>query len=159
MGGGIGSILYSDRSVALGPIEHFTYDALGSTVALTLGNGAVAKTDYYEAYGNTTSSTGSSANNRLSHTKERDFSLGLDNHGFRYFDPETGRYITRDPIGYGDGLNVYLYVHNNPINGIDPLGLAPKVEEGEVSASVPEFKVQQDQEQAARYQSEHPTRR
>jgi uncharacterized protein RhaS with RHS repeats len=49
--------------------------------------------------------------------------LGLDNHGFRYYDPEVGRYISRDPIGYGDGLNVYLYVHNNPINDIDPLGL------------------------------------
>jgi len=30
---------------------------------------------------------------------------------------------TRDPIGYGDGPNVYLSVHNNPINHIDPLGL------------------------------------
>ena len=44
-------------------------------------------------------------------------------HGFRYYDPEIGRYLTRDPIGYGDGLNVYLYVGNNPINGIDPQGL------------------------------------
>jgi uncharacterized protein RhaS with RHS repeats len=54
--------------------------------------------------------------------------LGLDNHGFRYYDPEVGRYISRDPIGYGDGLNVYLYVHNNPINHIDPLGLKIEVE-------------------------------
>ena len=44
-------------------------------------------------------------------------------HGFRYYDPEIGRYLTRDPIGYGDGLNVYIYVGNNPINGIDPQGL------------------------------------
>lgn len=62
-------------------------------------------------------------NNHLANTKERSFTLGLDNHGMRYFDPETGRYITRDPIGYADGPNVYLYVHNNPINHIDPLGL------------------------------------
>ena len=46
-------------------------------------------------------------------------------HGFRYYDPEIGRYLTRDPAGYADGLNVYLYVHNNPINFIDPLGLGP----------------------------------
>jgi len=48
----------------------------------------------------------------------------VDNHGFRYYDPEIGRYLTRDPIGYGDGMNVYLYVGGNPINHIDPLGLA-----------------------------------
>jgi hypothetical protein len=37
----------------------------------------------------------------------------------------VGRYTTRDPIGYGDGFNVYVYVHNNPINFMDPLGLGP----------------------------------
>jgi RHS repeat-associated protein len=121
MGGGIGSILYSDRGATR---EHFTYNAVGHTVALTLQSGAVAKTDLYEAYGNIVASTGSSSNNRLANTKERSFTLGLDNHGFRYYDPEIGRYIGRDPIGYGDGLNVYLYVHNNPINRVDPLGLA-----------------------------------
>jgi RHS repeat-associated protein len=90
---------------------------------------------HYDAYGGIASSTGQSENNRLANTKERSFTLGLDNHGMRYFDPEVGRYITRDPIGYGDGLNVYLYVHNNPINHIDPHGLAAvEVEVG------PEFK-------------------
>ena len=51
----------------------------------------------------------------------------MDKHGMRYYDPEIGRYLTRDPIGYGDGMNVYLYVHDNPINHIDPLGLAGAV--------------------------------
>jgi len=39
----------------------------------------------------------------------------------RYYNPVTGRYLSRDPIGYRDGLNNYIYVHNNPINHIDPL--------------------------------------
>jgi len=41
----------------------------------------------------------------------------------RYYDPEIGRYISRDPIGYPDGLNNWLYVNNNPICRIDPQGL------------------------------------
>jgi RHS repeat-associated protein len=138
MGGGIGSILYSDRGATR---EHFTYNAVGHTVALTLQTGAVSKSDLYEAYGNIVASTGSSSNNRLANTKERSFTLGLDNHGFRYYDPEVGRYISRDPIGYGDGLNVYLYVHNNPINHIDPLGLSDAESQGaqEIFGSILDF--------------------
>jgi hypothetical protein len=43
--------------------------------------------------------------------------------GLRYYNPVTGRYISRDPAGYPNGLNNYLYVNDNPINRIDPLGL------------------------------------
>jgi hypothetical protein len=43
--------------------------------------------------------------------------------GLRYYNPMTGRYISRDPLGYVDGDDNYLHVHNNPINKIDPLGL------------------------------------
>jgi RHS repeat-associated protein len=92
-------------------------------VALTGPTGAAIETDLYEAFGKVATTTGSSSNNRLANTKERDYSLRLDNHGFRYYDFITGRYITRDPLGYRDGMNVYTYVHNNPINHIDPLGL------------------------------------
>ena len=56
-------------------------------------------------------------------TKERDFSTGLDYFGFRYYDPILGKFTTRDPSGYPDGPNNYLYCKNNPINHIDPLGL------------------------------------
>ncbi len=44
--------------------------------------------------------------------------------GMRYRDLETGTFLTRDPIGYGDGPNVYCYVHCNPITHFDPLGLS-----------------------------------
>ena len=125
LGGGIGSILYSDKPMAPtpGPWEGFLYNAVGSTTLVTDSTGTPTQRNMYEAFGKTVVQTGTSTNNRLANTKERDASIGLDNHGFRYYDPESGRYITRDPVGYADGLNVYAHVTNNPINRIDPLGL------------------------------------
>jgi RHS repeat-associated protein len=42
----------------------------------------------------------------------------------RYYDPEVGRFINKDPIGFAGGdLNLYAYVSNNPVNWIDPFGL------------------------------------
>ncbi len=42
----------------------------------------------------------------------------------RYYDPSAGRWITRDPIGYAGGSNLYGYVGNDPVNAVDPSGLA-----------------------------------
>jgi len=44
----------------------------------------------------------------------------------RYYDARSGRFLSRDPTEYHDGFNQYQYAHANPINWIDPLGLAGK---------------------------------
>jgi RHS repeat-associated protein len=142
MGGGIGSILYSERSGD--DREYFVYcPAVGHVVATVTGDdpaaaAAVKSTNLYEAFGNIVMTSGASDNNRLANTKERDAALGLDNHGFRYYDPEIGRYSTRDPIGHLSGtMNVYAYVGNNPVNVVDPLGLGPPKEKEEVTPKKP----------------------
>ena len=125
MGGGIGSVLYTDGAIP-SPLtrEYFVYNEIGSTIGTVTGTGAtVGSANIYGAWGDISHSTGSSDNKRLFCTKERSAELGLDNFGHRYYDSELGRFVTRDPSGYPDGPNNYLYCNNNPINFIDPLGL------------------------------------
>ncbi|MGI5170418.1 RHS repeat-associated core domain-containing protein [Spirillospora sp. CA-253888] len=57
-----------------------------------------------------------------------DASTGLTHLGARDYDPNTGRFISRDPIvdeGDSQQLNGYTYSNNNPINSMDPTGLLP----------------------------------
>src|SRR5690606_36002311 len=42
---------------------------------------------------------------------------------FRLYDPRTGRWLSRDPIGERGGINLYRYVGNKPISSRDGLGL------------------------------------
>ncbi len=42
--------------------------------------------------------------------------------GHRFYDPGTGRFVTRDPIGYKGGINLYGFTGNNPVNRQDPSG-------------------------------------
>ena len=41
----------------------------------------------------------------------------------RFYDPNTGRYISADPVGLRGGINLFAYVQNDPIINIDPMGL------------------------------------
>jgi RHS repeat-associated protein len=41
----------------------------------------------------------------------------------RYYDQNVGRFLGEDPSGFNDGVNFYRYVHNDPIDNTDPLGL------------------------------------
>ena len=43
--------------------------------------------------------------------------------GYRYYSPETGRWLSREPLGEFESWNLYAYCHNDPINKVDRLGL------------------------------------
>lgn len=133
-GGGIGGILYTLRSNA--PFfKH--YNGRGDVVAVTDGSGTLTYQAAYEAFGkhgDTASSAewGSTEDRQQANTKDED-PTGLLNEGFRYRDLETGTFITRDPLGFVDGPNVYTYVVQNPWTYFDPYGLkVKKYEETEI---------------------------
>ena len=46
----------------------------------------------------------------------------------RYYDYHTGRWLTKDPIGYRDGMNIYQYVRSNPVVYQDPFGLLYEIQ-------------------------------
>ncbi|TDB55590.1 RHS repeat protein [Photorhabdus luminescens] len=56
--------------------------------------------------------------------KERD-ATGLYYYGYRYYQPWAGRWLSADPAGIIDGLNLYRMVRNNPVTQFDVQGLSP----------------------------------
>ena len=99
---------------------YFSQDHLGSTTALTGTTGKLIERQTYDAYGNSAGST----RTRYGFTgRERDPLTGLHYYRARFYDPEVGRFMSEDPIGFIGGINVYAYVENNPVIFSDPLGL------------------------------------
>lgn len=57
-------------------------------------------------------------------TKYQDEETGLLYYGYRYYDPNRGRWLSRDPIGESGGWNLFSLSENSPPDKIDPLGLS-----------------------------------
>ena len=105
-------------------------DHQNTVIALTDENGAVVESYEYDAYGNTrvfdasgTELTQSAYGNRYCFQgREIDWTTGLYHFRARWYNPETGRWLSKDPIGIAGGLNQYVFCDNNPVNFTDPYG-------------------------------------
>ncbi|WP_429088472.1 RHS repeat domain-containing protein, partial [Aeromonas veronii] len=104
-------------------VFHYQLDHLGTPLALTRDNGATAWQVRYRAYGNVWREEIADVATPLRFQGQYfDDETGLHYNRHRYYQPETGRFITPDPIGLAGGLNNYQYAPN-PIGWVDPLGL------------------------------------
>jgi RHS repeat-associated protein len=105
--------------------SYYETDGLGSVSSLSNTAGALAQTYTFDSFGNLTASSGSLTNPFRYTAREFDSETNLYYMRARYFDPQTGRFLSEDPVGFSVGVNFYGYVLNNPVNLIDPVGLAP----------------------------------
>ncbi len=118
-GGGVGGVLYTLR---YGTSSFNYYNHRGDVILKTDDTGLITWNARYEAFGTRTFEVGSNDDRQKANSKDED-PTGLLNEGFRYRDLESGVFITRDPLGFVDGPNVYTYVRQNPWSSFDPLGL------------------------------------
>ena len=63
-------------------------------------------------------------------TKYFDDESELAYYGYRYYSPELGRFVSRDPIGEEGGMSLYGFLHNDSINLVDIVGLVWSVGAG-----------------------------
>ncbi|MCF7855795.1 MAG: RHS repeat-associated core domain-containing protein [Candidatus Pacebacteria bacterium] len=116
----------TSRGATTASTTFYSYDANGNVTSLTDTNGSNVATYVYGPFGGTISSSGTLADEnpfRFS-TKYTDDETGLLNYGYRYYSPELGRWVNRDPIDENGGLNLYAFVGNSPVLAADILGLS-----------------------------------
>jgi RHS repeat-associated protein len=107
-----------------GTTSYYEQDGLSSVSSLSNAAGALANTYTYDSFGKLTASTGSITNPFQYTGREFDSETGIYSYRHRYYDPNIGRFISGDPVGFrGQDINLYRYVKNQPTGFVDPSGL------------------------------------
>src|SRR6185369_8445214 len=104
---------------------YFSFDHLGSVREVTDSSGNVVGRYDYDPYGRLTVNQGTPPRFGFGGYFYHSAS-GLSLTKYRAYDPDLGRWESRDPIDLAGGLNLYSYVDDDPTDGVDPLGLKKK---------------------------------
>jgi RHS repeat-associated protein len=142
----IGSVQYSYEN-ASGRANYYTRDHLGSVREMLNSSGTIVARYSYDPYGRTTLVSGTNLATKQYANYYVHAASGLYLTKYRAFDPATGRWLSRDPIGEDGGLNLYGYVSNDPEEFSDILGLeceaqAAAVERAKLGAQSADLGVQ-----------------
>ncbi len=101
-------------------------DGNGNITAMVDGNQAIVAKYVYDPFGNTLAASGTLAdvNTYRFSSQEYHQPSGLLLYLYRAYDPNLQRFISRDPIEEEGGINLYGFVGNDPVDQLDPDGLA-----------------------------------
>jgi RHS repeat-associated protein len=108
-----------------GKVYFYQLDQLGTPLSLTDSENTIVWQAHYSVFGQASVTINNIDNPIRFQGQYYDKESGLHYNHFRYYDPETGRFISQDPIGLLGGINHYQYAPNH-INWVDPLGLVCK---------------------------------
>jgi RHS repeat-associated protein len=120
---------YQPQAPAFKALDWYQCDHLGTPLELTDQHGEMVWRADYQAWGQAQVRLSEAAQRRKLDTALRfqgqylDVETGLHYNRYRYYDPQVGRFVSADPIGYAGGLNLYQYAPN-AVEWVDPLGLA-----------------------------------
>ena len=118
----------------------YVYDGAGSVRHLTNSAGVVTDEYEYDAFGNSFTRQGTTPNNYLYRGEQFDSDLGLYYLRARYYNPTTGRFLSRDPEDGKEtdpaSLHKYLYANGDPVNGFDPRGHEDEISVASLLATV-----------------------
>ncbi|MBR9879216.1 MAG: hypothetical protein GYB17_06835, partial [Gammaproteobacteria bacterium] len=130
---GTGAVLYTEHQPTEPTLYSIHTDHLGTPMELAGQDGQLAWVGHYRAWGKLTKASDGHGNPSTTDNPLRfqgqylDEETGLHYNRHRYYDPETGRFTTQDPIGLAGGENLYMYAPN-PTGWVDPLGLSSRKE-------------------------------
>jgi RHS repeat-associated protein len=105
----------------------YEQDGLNSVTSLSNSTGALANTYTYDSFGNLTASTGGLLNPFQYTGREADAETGVYYYRARYYDPNSGRFLSEDWDREGLNKSLYSYVGNNPGIFVDPSGLVARL--------------------------------